>query len=110
MFITKYSLFEFTRMGFGLCNAPATFAQAINLALNRLNWKIALAFLDDVPILGITAETHLDNLRQVFERFRQYGLKFKPKKCEFFRQKVERSTVKTCNKDAGPKFYGKSYL
>lgn len=67
-------------MGFGLCNAPATFARAINLVLNRLNWKIALAFLDDVLILGSTAEKHLDNLRQVFERFRQYGLKFKPKK------------------------------
>ena len=36
-FITKYGLFEFTRMGFGLCNAPATFARAINLVLNRLN-------------------------------------------------------------------------
>ena len=59
------------------------------MVLNRLNWKIALAFLDDVLILGSTAEKHLDNLRQVFERFRQYGLKFKPKKCEFFRQKVE---------------------
>ena len=67
-------------MWFSLCNAPATFARAINLVLNRLNWKIALAFLDDVLILGTTTETHLDNLRQVFERFRQYGLKFKPKK------------------------------
>ena len=66
-FITKYGLFEFPRMGFGLCNAPATFARAINLVLNRLNWKIALAFLDDVLILGSTAEKHLDNLRQVFE-------------------------------------------
>ena len=24
-FITKYGLFEHTKMGFGLCNAPATF-------------------------------------------------------------------------------------
>ena len=40
-------------------------------------------------VLVTSAETHLDNLRQVFERFRQYGLKFKPRKCEFFRQKVE---------------------
>ena len=59
------------------------------MALNKLNWKIALAFLDNVLILGTTAETHLDNLRQVFERFRQYGLKFKSKKYEFFLQKVK---------------------
>ena len=88
-FITKYGLFEFTRMGFGLCNAPATFARAINLVLHRLNWKIALAFLDDVLVLGKTPQDHLTNLREVFERFRQFGMKFKPKKCELFCSKVE---------------------
>ncbi|XP_062589436.1 uncharacterized protein LOC134251086 [Saccostrea cucullata] len=88
-FITKYGLFEFTRMGFGLCNAPATFARAIKLVLHRLNWKIALAFLDDILVLGSSAQAHLDNLRQVFERFRAYGLKFKPRKCELFKTKVE---------------------
>ena len=72
VFITKYGLFEFTRMGFGLCNAPAAFTRAINLVLN----------------LGTSAETHLDNLRQVFKQIWQYGLKFKPRKCEFFWQKV----------------------
>ena len=41
--------------------------------------QIASAFLDDILILGTTAETHHDNLHQVFERFRQHGLKFKPK-------------------------------
>ena len=30
-------------------------------------------------------ESMLIFLRQVFERFRQYGLKFKPGKCDFFR-------------------------
>jgi hypothetical protein len=88
-FITKYGLFEFVRMGFGLCNAPATFARVINMVLNQLNWKIALAFLDDVLILGTSARGHLENLRIIFERFRQYGLKFKPRKCEFFRREVE---------------------
>ena len=73
-FITTYGLFEFTRMEFGLCNAPATFTLAINMVLNRLNWKIALAFMDNVLDFGTSAETHLDNLHQVLERFRQYGL------------------------------------
>ena len=88
-FITKYGLFEFTRMGFGLCNAPATFSRAIALVLDRLNWEIALAFLDDILVLGTTPETHLVNLRQVFDRFREYGLRFKPRKCELFRQRVQ---------------------
>lgn len=60
-------------MGFGLYNAPATFARAINLVLHLLNWKIALAFLEDVLILQESTQPHLDKLRQVFERFQQYG-------------------------------------
>ena len=63
-FITQYDLFEFTRMGYGLCNALATFTRDINLVLYRLYWKIAQAFLDDVLVLGTLTETHLDNLRQ----------------------------------------------
>jgi hypothetical protein len=89
-FITKYGLFEFRRMGFGLCKAPATFARAINLVLqHRLNWKTVLAFLVDVLVLGVSARALIDNLRQVFERFREFGLKFKPRECELFKTKTE---------------------
>ena len=51
-FITKYGLFHVVRMGFGLCNAPATFSQVMNLIFHGLNWDISLAFLDDVIVLG----------------------------------------------------------
>jgi hypothetical protein len=37
-FITRYDLFEHTRMGFGLCNAPATFQTAMQLVLKGLTW------------------------------------------------------------------------
>jgi hypothetical protein len=30
VFITKYGLFEFARMAFGLCNSPATYTRVIN--------------------------------------------------------------------------------
>jgi hypothetical protein len=36
-FITKYGLFEFARMAFGLCNSPATYARVINLAMYMLS-------------------------------------------------------------------------
>ena len=88
-FITKYGLYEFVRMPFGLCNAPSTFQRAMNLVLRGLTWKSALAFLDDVMILGKTFEEHLENLREVLSRFRTYNLKLKPKKCSFFKKKVK---------------------
>lgn len=37
-FITRYGLFEHTRMGMGLCNAPATFQRAMQYVLRGLTW------------------------------------------------------------------------
>lgn len=87
-FIAKYGLFEFARMAFGLCNSPATYARVINLVLRGLTWRVVLAFLDDILVLGKTIGDHLENLKAVFMRFREYGLKFNPKKCELFQQEV----------------------
>ena len=36
-FYTNYGLFEHVKMGFGLCNAPATFLRIITLVLRGLN-------------------------------------------------------------------------
>ena len=88
-FITKYGLFQFTRMSFGLCNAPSTYARVMNLVLRGLTWNIVLAFLDDILVMGKSFDDHLSNLRTVFERFRQHGLKLKPRKCELFQTEVE---------------------
>jgi hypothetical protein len=88
-FITKYGLFEFARMVFGLCNSPATYARVINLVLRGLNWKVVMAFLDDILVLGRDFEGHLANLSAVLVRFREYGLNMKPKKCGLFQKEVE---------------------
>lgn len=50
-------------MGFGLCNAPATFSRAMNVVLRGLTWSIVLAFLDDALVLGSDFDDHLANLR-----------------------------------------------
>ena len=76
-------------MPFGLCNAPATFSRVINLVLANMNWDTVLAFLDDVRVLGRDFNEHLQNLRDVLERFRTYGLRLKPRKCSLFKTQVE---------------------
>lgn len=38
-FITKYGLFEFVKMLFGLFNSPFTVSRVMNLILKDLNWK-----------------------------------------------------------------------
>jgi hypothetical protein len=79
-FITKYGLFEFARMALGLCNSPATYTRVINLVLRGLHWKVVLAFLDDILVLGKDFEGHLANLRAVLVRFREYGAKIEAQK------------------------------
>lgn len=87
-FITKYGLFEYTRMPFGLCNAPSTFQRGMELVLRRLQWVTLLIYLDDVIITGKTFKEHLNNLGEVLSRFRKFGLKLKPTKCSLFREEV----------------------
>jgi hypothetical protein len=88
-FITRYGLFHFTRMPFGLCNAPATFQRAMYLVLRGLTWREVLAYIDDVMILGADFDSHHQNLREVLRRFRQFNLKLKPKKCDLCQTTVE---------------------
>ena len=88
-FITKYGLFEYVRLPFGLSSAPVTFQRIVNLVLAGLLWRKALAYLDDVTILGKNIENALANLREVLGRFANHDLKLKPKKCHLFQKTVE---------------------
>lgn len=88
-FLTKFGLFEHVRMGFGLCNAPATFARVMNVVLADLTYSRVVVYLDDIIVLGKTFEEHLANLRAVFRRFRLHNLKLKPKKCILLQRDLE---------------------
>lgn len=61
----------------------------MSLMLCGLSWEVVLSFLDDLLALGKTFTEHLETLRNIFQRFRRYKLKLKPKKCEIFRKSVE---------------------
>ena len=87
-FVTKYGLFSFKRMPFGLCNAPATFSRAISLVLKGLAWTSVIAFLDDIVVLGKDFDSHITNLTSVMDRLEQYGMKLKPKKCQLLKSSV----------------------
>jgi len=88
-FVTKYGLFEYNRMPFGLCNAPATFQRVMHLVLRGLGWKQVLVYLDDVVVLGSSFKESLLNLKTTLQRFRKHTLKLKPKKCQLFQKEVK---------------------
>jgi len=82
-------LWQFTVMPFGLCNAPATFERLMEKVLHSLISKICLVYLDDVIIFGKSFSEILKNLRTVFLRLRNAGLRVNPKKCVLFTRSVK---------------------
>ena len=87
-FITKYGLFEYLVMPFGLCNAPSTFQRCVELIFRGIQWKYLLVYLDDIIVIASNFDEHLDRLEEVFKRLLEAGLKMKPSKCELIKTEV----------------------
>lgn len=88
-FTTSKGQFEYLRMPFGLCSAPATFQRLMHSVLKADNWEKCLVYLDDILIFGKNPEEHFQRLRSVLSRIREAGLKLSPEKCHLFQQEVE---------------------
>ena len=67
-FITRYGMYEFNVMPFGLCNASATFQQLMDRVYKNIAWKFVVVYLDDTIIYSQTFDDHLKHLREVFLR------------------------------------------
>ena len=76
-------------MRFGLCNALVTFQQLMMNCLGELNYSTCLVYLNDVVIFSSTQEELVNHLCTVLGCFRLHGLKLKPSKCAFFKEKIE---------------------
>lgn len=87
-FTTPMGLFEFQRMPFGLCNAPATFQRLMESCLGEYNYQSLLIYLDDVIVFAADFDTHLDRLDFVFSHLSNQGLKLKPGKCKLLQSSV----------------------
>jgi hypothetical protein len=76
-------LFKYVVMTFGLKNAGATYQRAMNHIFHDLIGNLVEIYIDDVVVRSASVEGHLDDLRQVLERTRKFGLRMNPKKCAF---------------------------
>ena len=86
--VGSMGVYEFLRMPYGLCNAPATFQRLMQNCLGELNLTYALIYLDDMIVFSRTKEEHLHHLQVVFGQFLEHGLKLKPSKCHFLQDKI----------------------
>ncbi|WVZ75895.1 hypothetical protein U9M48_023914 [Paspalum notatum var. saurae] len=87
-FTTKYALYEYTVMSFGLTNAPAYFMQLMNSVFMDYLDKLVVVFIDNILIYSKTEAEHEEHLRLVLQRLREHKLYAKFSKCEFWIDEV----------------------
>jgi hypothetical protein len=61
-FTTRYGLFEYTVMSFGLTNAPAYFMNLMNKVFMKFLDKFVVVFIDDILVYSKTEEEHAEHL------------------------------------------------
>ena len=82
------SQWEYNTMPFGINGGPSTFQRVIDRVLRGLEYKIAMAYLDDIIVYGKDHRECCERLAMVFDRLRAANLKLKPSKCELFKLKT----------------------
>ena len=88
VFSTRYGLYEYLVMSFGLTNAPAYFMYLMNLVFMPELDKFMVVFIDDILIYSENEVDHAEHLRVVLSRLRAHKLYVKLSKCEFWLRKV----------------------
>jgi hypothetical protein len=88
-FSSRYGLYEYLVMSFGLTNAPAYFMYLMNSVLMQELDKFVVVFIDDILIYSKNPEDHRNHLRIVLQRLRDHHLYAKFSKCEFWLDTVK---------------------
>jgi hypothetical protein len=73
-FTTRYGLFEYLVMSFGLTNAPAHFTYLMYSVFMPELDKFVVVFIDDILIYSKNEEEHARHLRIVLTRLREHQL------------------------------------
>lgn len=81
--------YEFTRLPFGLKNAPSIFQRALDDILREHIGKICFIYIDDIIIFSKDDDTHIENLAKIFQTLQSANMKCQLDKCEFMKNKVE---------------------
>jgi hypothetical protein len=87
-FSTRYGLYEFTVMSFGLTNAPAYFMNLMNKVFMEYLDRFVVVFIDDILIYSQSDSDHEKHLRLVLQKLRDNQLYAKYGKCELLIDEV----------------------
>uniref|UniRef100_A0A0K8U9C0 RNA-directed DNA polymerase n=1 Tax=Bactrocera latifrons TaxID=174628 RepID=A0A0K8U9C0_BACLA len=88
-FVTPLGQFQFTRMPFGLKNAPSMFQRFIHkIFAEMIKEGEVIVYLDDIMIGTENLENHFQILEKVLNKITQNKLELRLDKCEFLQTSV----------------------
>jgi hypothetical protein len=88
-FSTRYGLYEYLVMSFGLTNAPAYFMYLMNSVFMQELDKFVVIFIDDILIYSKNPEDHVKHLHVILQRLGDHHLYTKFSKCKFWLDTVK---------------------
>jgi len=86
-FVTAFGKWQFTKMPFGIRNAPAFFQRNMDCLLKNLSNSDA--YIDDVCVYSSNWKEHLRHLDETLRCLKKAGLTVKLAKCAFARAQVQ---------------------
>src|SRR6185369_4220019 len=87
-FSTRYGLYEFTVMSFGLTNVLAYFMYLMNSIFMEELDVFVIIFIDNILIYSKTKEDHARHIHIVLQKLREHRLYAKFSKCEFWLEEI----------------------
>ena len=90
-FCTPWNVFHFRMMPFGMAAAGATFCRLNQLIAGRagITSDECLSYIDDLLILGATADEHVRNLFKTIKAYSEAGMLINPKKSAIMQSQVK---------------------
>ena len=87
-FTSHMGLYEYVRMPFGLCNAPATFQRLVEKIFSKIMWRFVMLYIDDIIIFSKNITEHFEHLTEVLDILQKHQLQAKLSKCKFFKSQL----------------------
>jgi hypothetical protein len=87
-FITRYDIYEYMVMSFGLTNAHAYFMYLMNKVFMEYLDKFMIVFINNILIFSKNDEEHDEHLHLVLQKLRENQLYTKLNKCKFWLKEV----------------------
>jgi hypothetical protein len=88
-FSTRYGMYEYLVMSFGLTNAPAYFMYMMNSVFMPELDKFVVVFIDDILVYSKNEAEHAKHLHTVLQNMREHRLYTKLSKCDIWLKEIK---------------------